>query len=82
MNVYLYTEDGVNYGYYLCYLYIFLHCHRTWKKGNFLKKVRGKKLKKHRRQGKVWNVFVLFVCFSGMHKFASSDQNFRGQCFA
>ena len=28
------------------------------------------------------NIFVLFVCFSGMHKIASSGQNFRGECFA
>ena len=24
MNVYLYTEDGVNYWYYLCYLYSYI----------------------------------------------------------
>ena len=26
--------------------------------------------------------FVLFVCFSGMHKIESSGQNFSGECFA
>ena len=65
---------------------------KTWKRGNFLiksgktLKSQGKKLKKHRSQGKVreksGNVFVSYVCFSGMHKIASSDQNFRGHCFA
>ena len=59
---------------------------KTWKKGNFFiksgktMKRQGKKLKKHRE--KSGNVFVLFVCFSGMHKIASSGQNFRGHCFA
>ena len=67
----------------------YISCHRTWKtwkKGNFLIKS-GKTLKS---QGKSWksievreksgNIFVLFVCFSGMHKIGSSGQISRGYC--
>ena len=64
-------------------------CRGTWKTWNFLiksgktlKSQGKKKLKKHRSQGKVRECFVLFVCFSGMHKIAIFDQNFRGHCFA
>ena len=68
---------------------IFQGCHgtwKTWKKGNFLIKSgktlqsQGEKLKKHRSielREKSGNVFVLFLCFSGMHKIASSGQDFR-----
>ena len=56
-------------------------CRKTWKNGNFLiksgktLKSQGKKVEKVRENS--GNVFVLFVCFSGMHKIASSGQNFR-----
>ena len=53
-------------------------------KGNFLKNLEksGKKLKKHRSQGKVSECFCIICVFQWMHKIASSGQNFRGQCFA
>ena len=64
-------------------------CHgtwKTWKKGNFLIKSgktlknQGKKLKKHQRKVREYLYYLCVV--SGMHKIASSGQNFKGHCLA